>query len=345
MNASSGDLKMFDIKEYRRKYYLANQDKIKERVREYRKNNIDLIKIKAKEYRQRPYVKLKHRKACQIYSQSEKGKKKHKEYYETHKEELLKKCKEYKKKHPEIKKGRKEYDKKYHKKSYPKRRDKILKYGKEYRQRPEVKVREKLQKQIYYLKNKERIKKVQQRHYNKKEVKEKIKKRFNKYRKDPKNKGKIKVWVRNGNKQKKIKENKRRKKLGLSLVGEGYKRQKELLIYLQQLFPNQKILFNKMVLDDLQLDIYIPNLKIAFEYQGYQHYIYPNFYHKSLNKFINLVERDKRKKELCNQRGITLIEFPYFDKLSLSNVITKLNEVNIKTNQLVLTERFLGNPR
>ena len=55
-----------------------------------------------------------------------------------------------------------------------------------------------------------------------------------------------------------------------------------------------------------ELDIYIPSLQIAFEYQGMQH-------EKQIHRgdLRRQIERDKEKKELCKQYGITLICVPY----------------------------------
>ncbi len=71
----------------------------------------------------------------------------------------------------------------------------------------------------------------------------------------------------------------------------------------------------------LELDIYIPTKKIAFEYQvtrifveffylfleGKQHFQRNTFFFKSQNDFEINLERDKMKKEKCNELGIFLI--------------------------------------
>ena len=61
----------------------------------------------------------------------------------------------------------------------------------------------------------------------------------------------------------------------------------------------------------LEFDGYDKNLNIAFEYQGYQHYIYPNIFHKTKEAFISQQYRDKLKKEYCKNNNIYLIEIPY----------------------------------
>jgi len=61
----------------------------------------------------------------------------------------------------------------------------------------------------------------------------------------------------------------------------------------------------------LELDGYNEKLKLAFEYQGQQHYNFSPYFHKSQEDFAKQTYRDKRKKELCKQHDITLIEIPY----------------------------------
>ena len=61
----------------------------------------------------------------------------------------------------------------------------------------------------------------------------------------------------------------------------------------------------------LQLDGYNGRLGVAFEYNGEQHYHYPNNYHTIEQEFINQQWRDRVKAERCAQLGIKLIVIPY----------------------------------
>jgi hypothetical protein len=56
----------------------------------------------------------------------------------------------------------------------------------------------------------------------------------------------------------------------------------------------------------IELDIYVPSLQLAFEYQGPQH-----FRQIHRGDFKRQTERDDEKMQLCNQFGITLICIPY----------------------------------
>ena len=58
------------------------------------------------------------------------------------------------------------------------------------------------------------------------------------------------------------------------------------------------------------LDLYIPSLRTAIEYQGIQHYIPVEFFggEEALNQRQEL---DRQKRELCEENGVRLIEWPY----------------------------------
>jgi len=62
---------------------------------------------------------------------------------------------------------------------------------------------------------------------------------------------------------------------------------------------------------NLELDLYNDDLKIAVEYNGIGHYVYPNPFHKTKEDFLNQVRRDQFKIETCDQNGIYLISVPY----------------------------------
>ncbi len=54
---------------------------------------------------------------------------------------------------------------------------------------------------------------------------------------------------------------------------------------------------------------------ITYEYNGIQHYEFPNYFHKDLNKldsFLNGIINDLLKIFLLNDNGIILFEFPYW---------------------------------
>lgn len=61
----------------------------------------------------------------------------------------------------------------------------------------------------------------------------------------------------------------------------------------------------------LELDGYNEELKLAFEYNGVQHYVWPNKFHKNKGQFLAQVSRDKFKQKRCKELGINLLVIPY----------------------------------
>jgi hypothetical protein len=60
----------------------------------------------------------------------------------------------------------------------------------------------------------------------------------------------------------------------------------------------------------LELDCYNDDLKIAVEYNGEQHYKWPNFTNQTYEQFINQTRRDTLKADLCDRNGVYLIVVP-----------------------------------
>lgn len=68
-------------------------------------------------------------------------------------------------------------------------------------------------------------------------------------------------------------------------------------------------------LNKLELDGYDPDLKLAFEYQGIQHFKYVPHFHREDGQFESQLARDVYKRECCIRMGIKLLEIPYMIKL------------------------------
>lgn len=62
--------------------------------------------------------------------------------------------------------------------------------------------------------------------------------------------------------------------------------------------------------NNLELDCYCPELRLAVEYNGVQHYKYVPYFHKNREAFLNQKYRDELKRRMCRDNGITLIEVP-----------------------------------
>ena len=81
----------------------------------------------------------------------------------------------------------------------------------------------------------------------------------------------------------------------------------------QEPFPTKRPSFlkNPETGRNLELDGYNSSLQVAFEYNGRQHYDYPNTFHKSEEEFIKQVARDRYKEQRCRENGICLVSIPY----------------------------------
>jgi hypothetical protein len=83
-------------------------------------------------------------------------------------------------------------------------------------------------------------------------------------------------------------------------------------------FPKARPSFMQNVVSgqNLELDCYNDELKIAIEYNGEQHYKYVPHFHSSKDAFYNMKYRDEMKTRLCEQNGIKLVIVPYTVKLN-----------------------------
>jgi hypothetical protein len=106
-------------------------------------------------------------------------------------------------------------------------------------------------------------------------------------------------------------------------------------------------------MEGLQLDGYNSKNRIAFEYQGYQHYTKNSHFHSNERRYYSQIERDKYKKQLCKKNKITLIEIFEFKtiragriQLFVDQVQKTLNELRLNYNhepfQLDLVELYQG---
>lgn len=61
----------------------------------------------------------------------------------------------------------------------------------------------------------------------------------------------------------------------------------------------------------LELDGFCEELSLAIEYNGVQHYVWPNFTKMTEREFSRQKERDALKAQVCKERGVCLLKIPY----------------------------------
>lgn len=79
----------------------------------------------------------------------------------------------------------------------------------------------------------------------------------------------------------------------------------------------------------LELDGYCAELKVAFEYNGEQHYYCFDWFKNTPDKLRQTKERDRRKILLCEKLGIKLIIIPYTEVKNLKSYITSQLQHNL----------------
>lgn len=103
-------------------------------------------------------------------------------------------------------------------------------------------------------------------------------------------------------------ENTVREEMGIPKVGEGWVSETELYYKLKSRFSNIEIIHHARPkwIGRQHLDIYIPSLKVAIEYQGLQHFK-PIEYFGRDQAYQAQLKRDSRKKRKCKVNGVRLI--------------------------------------
>ena len=106
-----------------------------------------------------------------------------------------------------------------------------------------------------------------------------------------------------------------RTKIRTKLTAEGiikpkWKHELSLFHAIRKQYPDTLYQYRPSWLGRQSLDLYIPSLKTAIEYQGVQHYLPIGFFGGEEALALRK-ELDRRKKGLCKENAVRLIEWPY----------------------------------
>ncbi len=93
----------------------------------------------------------------------------------------------------------------------------------------------------------------------------------------------------------------------------GMLAQSEHILYLiaGRIFGDEAVLHRARPdwLEGLELDVFVPDHSVAFEFQGHQHQTRRSFMHSGVESFEKLLSRDRRKQTRCRERGVELLYF------------------------------------
>jgi len=88
----------------------------------------------------------------------------------------------------------------------------------------------------------------------------------------------------------------------------------------------------------MQLDVYLPDLQLAFEYQGELHYQG----HFLTGSPEPIQKRDQEKLQACKMEGITLIQVPYWWDQKVSSLLATIHQVRPDITKKYFLEQELN---
>ena len=108
-----------------------------------------------------------------------------------------------------------------------------------------------------------------------------------------------------------------------------WKSEARLYTLVQSIYPNAVYQFRADWLGMQSLDIYIPELSLGIEYQGVQHYK-PIEHFGGEKHFEHQQVNDKRKKKLCKDNGVILLDWAYTEPITDKSVKSFLEDYRSK---------------
>jgi hypothetical protein len=124
-------------------------------------------------------------------------------------------------------------------------------------------------------------------------------------------------------------ENLLRERHGLPRIGEGWVSEMQLYDLVQEHFADAQHHVSPSWLKPQELDVYVASKKLAFEYQGIQHFEPLEFFGgpEALNRRLAL---DERKRSKCRSAGVVLIEWRFDEPIVRTSLLEKLRSTNIE---------------
>lgn len=122
-------------------------------------------------------------------------------------------------------------------------------------------------------------------------------------------------------------ENIAREEFGFRKIGEGNVSELIMTKIIEQIYDGKEIIrhYRPKWLEGLELDVFVPELNLGFEYQGQQHF----FAIKAWGGKIALKkvqERDNKKRIICKSQNVNLIEIDYTEPLEIDYIKEKIKK-------------------
>lgn len=111
------------------------------------------------------------------------------------------------------------------------------------------------------------------------------------------------------------------------MISKRWKSEFSLYLLVKSYFPNTEYQYRDQWLEKQSLDIYVPELRVGFEYQGLQHY-QPVGIFEGDGGFEKRQIMDELKRKKCKENHVILIEWKYTKEISdvnLRDVLAKLD--------------------
>ncbi|MDA7538806.1 hypothetical protein N8544_00695 [Akkermansiaceae bacterium] len=105
--------------------------------------------------------------------------------------------------------------------------------------------------------------------------------------------------------------------------------QEKLFHLILEVYPDAIAEYSPDWLENQRIDVFIPQLNIAFEYQGQQHYEPIDFFGGE-EAYKKTVDRDLRKQHLCEENDVKLIYWKYSEEITKSALNKKIQAASLR---------------
>jgi hypothetical protein len=123
-------------------------------------------------------------------------------------------------------------------------------------------------------------------------------------------------------------ENLLRARHNVPKIGEGWVSEMMIFDLIRAVFCEAQHHASPEWLKPQHLDVFVPSRKLAFEYQGRQHFEPVDFF-GGQESLENTARLDRLKARKCRANGVTLIQWLYTEPIDRVTLVEKLTKVGI----------------